>query len=360
MTANGRGWKTWGRAKAFLAALAAAGLWLAAGPESRGRAAPAPAAEADAVPADGMAVFTAHFSELWNSPAFKGVREQLAKNPEFAGQMAKGMGVGPDDVERLTMVIPTVEGPPEGALVVTTVKPYDAEKVAAVVPDGKEETVNGHKMRVAEGGAVGFLSDRTFVVGRANQVRQVLERSGAGKESPLAAAVREAAGKHCIVAGLDVEALAKAAPPELPPDAAPFKPLLKAKTAVYTVDLGDEIKTNVRINFDGEADAKQGEEAVNAALDMARAGLVKAIEQAQQQKELADFVGLLKDAQAALRAAKVERSGSTVEVSASMKADVAKTVATLLPAVQYAVREAAARHAEHQQPQADGPGDAQL
>ncbi len=241
---------------------------------------------------------TVHFAELWNGPALKAVRERLAKDPELAGQFAKGMGVGPDDVERVTMVIPTLEGPPEGALVVTTVKPYDAEKVAALVPDAKEETVNGHKMRAVENEAVGFLSDRTFVRGRPNEVRQVLERSGAGKESALAAAVREAAGKHVIAAGLDVEALAKTAPPNLPPEAAPFKPLLKAKTAVYTVDLGDEIKANVRVNFDNEADAKQGEDAVNALLDMARAGLVKGIEQVQQQKEMADVVALLgQDAQ---------------------------------------------------------------
>ena len=118
-------------------------------------------------------------------------------------------------------------------VVLTTVKPYDAKKVAAALaPEGKEETVNGHKLLAGAGEqAVGFLSDRTYVHGPADEVRRVLKRTEGGKDGPLAAALRDAAGKHLLVAALDVEALAKKAPPNLPPDAAPFKPLLNAKTA---------------------------------------------------------------------------------------------------------------------------------
>ncbi len=296
------------------------------------------------MPADGVAVVSVRFADLWNNAALKAAREKLVKKaPDFLEHAKKELGVSPDDVERLTAVMPSLEGAPNWAVFVTTTKPYDAKTVAAAVaPDGKEETVNGHKLQLgANDFAVGFVTDRTFVRGLADQVRGILKGTE-GKEGPLTAALREAAGKHILVAGLDVEAAAKKAPPSLPPDAAPFKPLLKAKNALLTVDLGDEVKADLRLTFDGEADAKQGEEAVNAGLDMARAALVMQMQQMQSNKDLAEVVGLLKDVQSGLRAAKVERSGAAVQVTGSVKIDAEKTSVALLDGVQK-VREAAAR-----------------
>ncbi len=345
MTANVWRWKALGRS-AFLAAAAAAALWLAGRPAGADDAPPkGTAGELDAVPADGVAVVSFRFADLWNNAALKGAREKLAKEaPDFLEHVKSEMGVAPDEVERITGVILSLEGPPAWAMFVTTAKPYDAGKVAAVLAaDGKEETVNGHKLQVGTNDvAVGFLTDRTFVRGLADQVRDVLKRTGGGKEGPLTAALREAAGKHILVAGLDVEAVAKKAPPNLPPDAAAFAPLLKAKNALLTVDLGDEVKADLRLTFEGEADAKQGEEAVNAGLDMARAGLVTLIQKAQGDHDFADVVGLMKDVQAGLRAAKVERSGPVVEATGSVKIDAEKTSVALLDGVQK-VREAAAR-----------------
>ncbi len=341
MAANVWGWKALGRA-AFLAAVAAAALWLAEGPEASGRA-PAPG-ELDAVPADGVAVVSVRFAELWNSAALKAGREKVAKEiPDFQENAVKALGVSPDDVERLTGVMPSAERP-DWVVFITTVKPYDAKKVAAALAaDGKEETVEGKTLQLgADGMAVGFLNDRTYVRGPADPVRRVLKEAEGGKEGPLTPALREAAGKHLLVAGMDVKALAWKAPPNLPSDAAPFKPLLKAKNALLTVDLGDELKADLKLTFEGESDAKQGEEAVNAGLDMARAGLVAALQHIQEDHDLAGVVGLVKEAQAALRAAKVERSGSAVEVTGSMKIDVEKTGVALLDGVQK-VREAATR-----------------
>ena len=349
MTANGRTYKALGRAACF-AALAAGALWLAGQSVNPGRAAdkgdtpPKAAADLDAVPADGVAMISVRVGDLLNHAAFKGAREKLAKDaPDVVERLTNELGVAPEDIERYTAVVPSVGPPPAWLGFVTTVKPYDAKKVAAALaPDGQEEKVNGKAMTVGgHGSAVAFVSDRTYVYGPAEDVRKQLKR-GDNKEGPLTPALREAGGKHVVVAGIDVETLAKAAPAEPPPDAAALKPLLKAKDALLTVDLGDEVKADLRVTFAGEAEAKHGEEAVNAGLDLARAALVARLNEVEKQRELAGVVDLMKNVQAGMRAAKVGRDGATVTASGVVKLDTEKTGAALLDAVQK-VREASAR-----------------
>jgi len=98
----------------------------------------------------------------------------------------------------------------------------------------------------------------------------------------------------------------------------------------------------VRLTFEGEMDAKNGEKAAESALDLARAGLVLQIQEAAKQPGFAGVRPLLESAQVALRAAKIERKGADVTASASAKLDLAKTGPTVLEAVQK-VRESAAR-----------------
>ncbi|HVS35906.1 MAG TPA: DUF1559 domain-containing protein [Gemmataceae bacterium] len=351
MKATGRGWKLWSRA-AFLTAVAAAAVWLAGRSDNAGRAAPGDAPKAtgelDAVPIDGAAAVSVNVAQAWNDPGLKAARERLAKDdPQFGEHMAnfaKEIGVAPEAIERVTVVQPTMQGPAEPAIFITTIKPYDAKKVAAAVaPDGKEESINSRTLQVGEGTkAVGFLTDRTFVHGPVDAVREILKKTGDSRDGPMAAALREAAAKHCVVAALDVQALAKTAPPNPPPQAAPYLPLLKAKTAVLTVDFGDEVKVDVRATFDAEADAKNAEPAANTLLDMARAGLAMQMTQIEGNKELADMVGLLKQVQAGLQATKVVQNGSMLEASGSVKINSEKAGVALLEGVQK-VRDAAAR-----------------
>ncbi len=73
MTANRQGWRTWGRA-ALVAALATAAA-------AHGDAPPKGAAsELDLVPADGAAVISIRFAELWNrTAAAKAARDKMAR-----------------------------------------------------------------------------------------------------------------------------------------------------------------------------------------------------------------------------------------------------------------------------------------
>jgi hypothetical protein len=342
MTASRQRLRRRGRA-AFLTVLAAAALWMAGRPATWGRAADksdeapkAAASELDLIPSDGVAVVSFRFADLWNHEAFKAAREKMMKEvPGFAGYVAKDAGVAPDEIERVTGVIQSMESHGNWLGFITTTKPYDRKKVlSAVGADPTEEKGQDRTLHISRKGlAISFLTDRTFAVGQAEEVRQFLKHGETRNDGPLSLALAEAAGKHLIVVGVNMGTLAEAAGKDAPPDMVVFKPLLKAKSAVLTVDLAGSVKSAMRLTFAGESDAEAGEKAVNAALDLARSGLVKNLEEMAKQKDMARVVALEEDLQAGLRSAKVERKGSAVEASATVKIDPKKTGPDLIDAV---------------------------
>ncbi len=118
----------------------------------------------------------------------------------------------------------------------------------------------------------------------------------------------EAAGNHLAVIGLSGEGLAQiawvgTAGNDLQRDANAYQPLSKAKSAVLTVDLGEELKADLRVTFPGEAEAKEGEESLNAVADLSRAALIKAMDGMRRQglQQARVVVPLVKDVQARLR-----------------------------------------------------------
>ena len=344
MKANGRR-RAWVGRTALLGVLAAGTLWLAGGPASSGLAddkgeAPAKAAAGlDFVPADGAAVFSVRFADLWDHAAFQSARERLMKDvPEVVEHFTKELGVGPNEIERVTGLLPSAESHGELLFFVTTTRAYDAGKVlAAVAPKAGEETVKDRTpYGRSAGGAIAFLDERTFVVGPEAEVRAYLKQREPAKEGPLEAALREAAGKHLLVAGLDSELLAKAATAEPSNELSALLPMLKARTALLTVDLDDEAKAEARLTFAGESDAEAGERAVNDGLDLARYGMVREIQEAKRQHGMARVVALLEDLQRGLRAAKVDRKGSAVQASMRIKIDADKMGPDLIDAVQKA------------------------
>jgi hypothetical protein len=136
--------------------------------------------------------------------------------------------------------------------------------------------------------------------------------------------------------------IAETAPKDLPPQMAVFKPLLKAQSAVFIGDLGEDLKVEGKLTFAGESDAKAGEKAANAALDMARGGLVMGLQELGKQKGMARIIALLEEVQTGVRAAKIELNGSSVEASATVKMDLRKSAPDLVDAV-LKVRNAAGR-----------------
>ncbi len=324
-----------GRA-ALLAAVAAGTFWLAGGPASSGLAADkdeAPKAEAglDLVPADGVAAFSVRFADLWNHAAFKAARDRLVKDlPEVAEHFTKEVGVGPDEIERITGLMPSLESHGNLLVFVTTKKPYDAKKLlAAAIPDLAEEKIKERtSFARPTGGAIALLDDRTFMTGPEDEVRAYLKQTEPAKDGPLAPVLREAAGEHLLVAGLDTEMLAKVASHDTSaPAAEALKPLLKARSALLTVDLGEDLKAEARLTFAGESDAKAGEEAADSALDLARSGMVMELQEAKKLcREWAGSSPSWRTCRRALRSAKVETKASwLVTATMTVKIDPEKT-----------------------------------
>jgi Protein of unknown function (DUF1559) len=340
MTASKR-WMRLGRA-AFLAALAAAALWTAGRAADKGNDAPKAASELDPIPSDGVAVISFRLSQLWNDPAFKAAREKVMKDdPHFTEGFVKEVGMEPGEIERVTGVMLSMESEGNWLVFVTTAKPYDSKIVLAAAPDAAVEKVKDRTFaNNPKGRSFALLTDRTYAVGSTEEVKRYLNHARGAKEGPLTPALR-AAENHCIAAGVNVPMIAEVAK-EAPPQMAPFMPLLKAQSGVLTGDVGKDLKAEGKLEFAGESDAKAAEKSVNAALDLARGGLVMGIQQMGKEKGMDRIVALLEEVQSGVRTAKVERNGSSVEVAAEAKIGLQTAAPDLLEAIQK-VRNSATR-----------------
>jgi hypothetical protein len=296
------------------------------------------------VPADAVAFVTVRVADVGGLPPFKAFREKLEKDsPELLQEATQAAGVAPDEIDRVTLVTQSLKGPEFELALVHTPRPFDRRKVqAAVAPGAKEEKTKDGPLYADPGGgrAVLFLDYHTFAVGRAEAVRDFLARP-TGKEDPLGPALALAAEKHAAAAGVNVEAFAgEAGAP--PPGWAPYQPLLAAQWAALTVDAGEKYEASLRVSFAREDDAKAGEKALAALLELARGGLDQRIKQLSKDPDSAALADLLKQAAAGLKDAAVQRKGATLTASAAATPD-AKTLERAAADAAVKVREAAAR-----------------
>jgi prepilin-type processing-associated H-X9-DG protein len=405
------------RACAF-GALAVTLCWFAgSNPISQAQPPAKPRAEANVplppelnfIPRDAAAFVSIRVADLWSSDAAKELRDHLTQQPKVLEAMEKETGLKMSDVERVTLLFPTLPGPdghrePAPLTIVTTVKPYDPARMLRAmravapadlhrgdfdggppvtpvpprppvknepnlpVPPPSEAPPLGEFLKKApsapkqnlfsavqieevrpernarpaslsapfyyldhSGNAVLYLiNDRTFLVCTELQrtrgesllalVGQLVRRQ---EQGPLSAALAAAAGKHAIVAGLNVPALNGMLPEELPLALQPFRALLNANSATSTCDLGAELVINHRLEFANGADAKRGEQTIQALLTLTREmlpGIRKGIERDKEAQELRP---LIDQVELALKDAVVEEKDSSVQVMLKIKADAA-------------------------------------
>jgi hypothetical protein len=226
---------------------------------------------------------------------------------------------------------------------IATSKPDDRARVlAALGPKPKDEKHKGHTYFTGKDRkAVYLLSAQAVVFGRDNDIVALLD-APAGKEGNLTPAVRAAAGKHMEVGGLNVSAVAEVVEPQLPPQADSLKPLLKARSAVVTVEEVDPVRADLHLTFAREADAREAQKAAKEAQTLLQGVLQQGIQQAGKEKDAAALVALLKQAQAGLKNAAIEQKGSSLQARVEIRTDRAALDMTLVEAVQK-VRTAASR-----------------
>jgi hypothetical protein len=299
------------------------------------------------VPADGIAFVTANLAELRTTEAGKALLAPNKDTAELHKEFLKAVGIEVADLERVSLVL--VDPPPRGepVILLTTSKPLDREKVlAALAPGAAEEKRESGSVYLDREKNVGvfFRGERTVVVGNTVAVGNFAEHPAPTKETdkPLAVALALASGKHPVVVGVDMAAIAKEIGEQFPPELEPFKPLFQARTATLTLDLGaaGKLEAGATLNFAKEAEVKDAEKAANAALALAHEALSRVVKQAP--KEMGKIVVLLEDANAALKTARVTPKDSTLQGSLSVKIDAPAVIPMLGQAVAR-MRQSAAR-----------------
>jgi hypothetical protein len=333
-----KAWRGPGVLALLLAALAGAGMGL--GADDKPAKLPTDLAR---ISPDAIFAVTFRVADIWNYEGLKPVRQKMAKETgELVKDLEKTLGAPPADIERATVVVPELQmryGPP---LFVATTRPYDKNQVLErIAPQARLERVNNLAIYVGDREhAVTFLDDSSYIVGHVETLKALLAQPVA-KEGPLSAALQLAAGKHMVSGGFNTRPVLPLAA-QLPAEADAFKPLLHAQATSGVFDLDTELKATLRATFGDADEAKAGEKAAKAGIEMIRSFLPIAIQEMSRQPEGQPVVAFLKDVDKTLGAAKLQNDGKELRLDVQMKIDAPVVTASVLSAVMK-VRVAAGR-----------------
>jgi hypothetical protein len=303
-----------------------------AGEEPRPPASAALPPELAAVPRDALGFVSVRVADLWRSDLVADARRLAMKaEPKLYQEVEtkelerfeKQWGMPWTAIERFTMVMiePPDELPQEILIAfITTTKPYDRDRLLKTrVPGTKEHTYRDRTYFTTakdRASAVYLLNDRTYALGNAPGLEKLFDQlARKPAEGPLDEALRSAAQKHLVTAGLNAPPLAPVLGKRLPPQADPFKPLLEVQSATLVADLDKEARVDLRLNFSGATEAEEGEKAVKAAVQMARQFLAQGMKELAKDEEDAPILRAVKQLDATLKAVPVQRGGSSVRVS---------------------------------------------
>jgi hypothetical protein len=299
-------------------------------------------ADLDKVPRSAMLFMTFRAAQMWEHDIGKGLRKELgAEVPRALKEARAQVGLEPAEIERFTLVLLDPNG--THLFTVRSRKPYDKDAILkAVVPGAtKKETDVGTAYFNAEGNkGVVFLDAHSYLTGPAAAIAAITEKAGKGGD--LTPALQAAAKGHQFVLGVNPAPIVSQIPEDLPPEADPFKPLMKVRWGVLTVDVADEARAKLHLDFATPADAKEGAKALAAAQKAIQAQVGIGIKELAKEKEMGDIVGLLKKAEKALQSATVKEEGSAVTAGASMKVE-GKDFASLIVRSVLRVRSSASR-----------------
>jgi hypothetical protein len=339
-------WKRWrGSAAAvllgvFLVTLLMVGSPLPARDDTRREALPADLAK---IPSDGMFLLSVRVADLWGSAFGKPIREKLGKDfGESIREFETFFGLSLDQVERLTLVAVEVGGPGEPLIFVRTKEVYDKDKVFGDKATNKRVYKGATIYTRDKGLAVYPLDDQSLVYSKPDSLRALIDHPRPKTQGDLAAAARMAARKHTLTLGLNVKGFNDSVGGMLPGEVEPFRPLLEARTGTLTVDLAAESRAELLLTFASEKETAAGVMPLKAGIDLAVAGLEQGITQLGGDKDMEKIIGLMKQAQTALKEAKVEQAGKQLSASANLKLDVPTSAVVVLEAIQK-VRSAATR-----------------
>jgi hypothetical protein len=304
------------------------------------------------VPTDSFFLLSVRIADLWSGELIEPVRKKVGKDlDEITHEFATRFGLPPEQIERLTIVIvnpPT--GPTEPLLFVRTTKAYNRDKLIEKV-SGKKAKAYKYKGQTVYGDNYGPfnawfcypLDDQSMVYSKGvGPIYGWIDHPAPKSAGNLADVLRLAAGKHSLTLGLDVKALNDAVGNKLPGETEPFKPLLEAISATLTVDLMEQSRAVVTLNFPTDKDAEAGVQPLKDGLDLAVAGLDRGLAELRKREKVTKIIELIERMRGVLKAVKIEREGKTLLATAHVKIDAA-TVGVAVTEAMREVRTARAR-----------------
>ena len=239
-----------------------------------------------AVPGNAIGFVHIRAADLWKCDALKDFRKMIEKaGPKALQQFDDRFVPAPSTIDRITVFVlmPSDAGPePPFVGLIACNQPFDRAKLfKSLLPRGTEKKAGNKSFQADEDFdlAIHVLDDRTFAVATVSVMRRYLETPPT-KENLLAPALQQAAGRHHLVIGLNASLLPNEAVAELPP---PLQPLGRTKMASLSIDVGKDLAVDIRAHFADEAQAKSGEAALRAGLELARTALKGAKAQFEQQ-----------------------------------------------------------------------------
>jgi prepilin-type processing-associated H-X9-DG protein len=285
---------------------------------------PAPAPPA-AVSSDYVLFAHLRAKDVRDSALFAEVKQAVAKADGSAEwdkveeEAGKEIGVKPTDIDSVTVFVTEVpaRGEPKAVLIVAANTPINK---AAAGRLGKAKPDARGFYKVGGGGLLHFPDDKTLVMVHPDLAQQYLDGYAKDRSGwPMTADLTRAASGHTLYATVNVQKLPLHDLPKR--EVKEFGPLLKAQTVTLTANLkGKEVRVAGRASFPDAATAGQAKDKAQEFIGMATAQVEKVMT-GKGAGELGALQPAVKEAHRALKAAKVDVSGSDLTVAAGYKAD---------------------------------------
>ncbi|HEV3144747.1 MAG TPA: DUF1559 domain-containing protein, partial [Gemmataceae bacterium] len=268
------------------------------------------------------------FAELWDGPLGRNARKILATSePQAFEQIEKSLGLSLSQIDQVTIVLPefTNENLRNMVVRITTTEPYDAQRLISSLGGSPENgqpqqaKVSGmYKLR--NGGAIHLTGPKALTLFESEEsaiglLSRVLSAPAGEGISP---ALRQAAEKHQIVAGLDIQQLPRIPPDRIPPE---LLPLRDTRRIVLVGDFDEEhARLDVKLAFERNGHAADAMRALEDGRRLAQEMLAKlAQELPKEPKENEATAAFLKDVQSALKDAKLKHADTEVQLTAEVK-----------------------------------------
>jgi hypothetical protein len=284
------------------------------------------AADLELIPGDALGFVTIRVADIVKSDVGKQILDGLKNaqgNP--LALMEQQFGVSLGDIERVSIVVPSMEFTTVWAVVLFS-KPVDQTKISAGM--GAQAQKHQDKQYYASRTtALYFSDDKTLIVGAPTGVRHFLQASSRGKATgPLTNLVKQAVASRNHIFGAEAPAAVMQGfknQLKQAPGGEMFAPLLELQTATMTIDFGaSETKIDVTASFPNEGTAKKAQETLQSVLPLAKIAL------SAQKKQVAGtpFAPAFSVVEQALNDLKIQQQGPDLKIAINLKVDLAKII----------------------------------